>query len=259
MGRVEPHEHANSDDFYWDYLDQGVSLAAAHGKKVSILVTAGVTTPQWVFDAGAPAFNVTEEYAYSHITDGVTTAGSTTVGSSGDTAGWDSRSVGLQIFGGSIPAGATVVAVVCSSQVTISSPATTSASGVAIDTAKIEPMPLPWDPIFQAKWGAFVQELAARYGNNPTVAYVVIGGPGRREESFFCFTDYDVEYFNDVLGGCANWKPGVEWIIDQYGTYFPNTPFIWPQGHRFLIPPDLVPCRQCVITGLLIIPAITSA
>src|SRR5262249_9695367 len=229
-GRVEPHEHINSEDFYWDYLDEGVSQAAAHGKKVSILVTAGVTTPQWVFDAGAPGFNVTEEYAYSHITDGVTTAGSTTVRSSGDTAGWDNRSVGLQIFGGSIPAGATGVPVNSSSQVTISAPATTSASGVAIDTAKIEPMPLPWDPIFQEKWGAFVEELGARYGSNPTVAYVVIGGPGRREESFFCFTDYDVEYFNDVLGGCANWKLGVEWIIDQYGTYFPNTPFILATG-----------------------------
>src|SRR5438876_11205467 len=53
--RVEPHEHANADDFYWDYLDQGVALAAANGKKVSISVTAGVTTPQWVFDAGSPA------------------------------------------------------------------------------------------------------------------------------------------------------------------------------------------------------------
>ena len=89
-GRVEPHEHANADDFYWDFLDQGVALAAAHGKKVSILVTAGVTTPQWVYDAGAPAFNVTEQYGYSSITDGVTTAGSTTVISAGDTAGWDS-------------------------------------------------------------------------------------------------------------------------------------------------------------------------
>src|SRR3954468_14479302 len=29
-GRVEPHEHANANDFYWDFLDQGVALAAAH-------------------------------------------------------------------------------------------------------------------------------------------------------------------------------------------------------------------------------------
>ena len=99
-GRVEPHEHANADDFYWDYLDQAVALAAAHGKKVSIQIVAGVTTPQWVYDAGAPAFYVTTEYGYSSITDGVTTAGSTTVTSAGNTAGWDSNSVGLQIFGG---------------------------------------------------------------------------------------------------------------------------------------------------------------
>src|SRR5438876_267851 len=139
--RVEPHEHANADDFYWDYLDQGVALAAANGKKVSISVTAGVTTPQWVFDAGSPAFYVTEENGYSAITDGVTTAGSTTVISAGDTAGWDSDvSVGLQISGGSIPAGATIAAVNSSSNVTISAPATQSATGVAITTAKIEPM-----------------------------------------------------------------------------------------------------------------------
>ena len=225
--RVEPHEHANADDFYWDYLDQGVALAAAHGKKVSIYVGAGVTTPQWVFDAGSPAFYVTTEYGYSSITDGVTTAGSTTVRSAGNTAGWDPTvSVGLLISGGSIPAGATIVAVNSSSNVTISAPATASATGVAIVTAQILPMPLPWDPIFQQKWGAFLQVFAARYGNNPNVAYIVIGGPGRREESYFCFTADDMNYFINTLGGLPNWEAGVEWIIDQYGTYFPNTPFI---------------------------------
>src|SRR6266704_2210501 len=97
--RVEPHEHTNADDFYWDYLDQGVALAAAQGKKISISVTAGVTTPQWVYDAGAPVFMVTEQDGYSAITDGVTTAGSTTVISAGNTAAWDpDQSVGLQIF-----------------------------------------------------------------------------------------------------------------------------------------------------------------
>ena len=230
-GRVEPHEHANADDFYWDFLDQGVALAAAHGKKVSILVTAGVTTPQWVYDAGAPFFMVTEQYGYSSITDGVTTAGSTTVRSAGDTAGWDSSvSVGLQISGGSIPAGATIVAVISSSNVTISAPATESATGVAITTAQILPMPLPWDPVFQAKWGAFVQAFAARYRSAPNLAYVVMGGPGRREESFFCFTPYDMDYFTNTLGGLPNWERGVKWIIDQYATYFPNTPFILATG-----------------------------
>src|SRR5215471_17647493 len=225
--RVEPHEHANANDFYWDYLDQGVALAAAHGKKVSILVTAGVTTPQWVFDAGAAVFNVTEQTGYSSITDGVTTARSTRVRSAGNTANWDpSVSVGLQIFGGSIPAGATIVAVNSSSNVTISAPARQSATHVAITTAQIEPMPLPWDPIFQQKWGAFIQAFAARYRSAPNLAYVVMGGPGRREEAYFCFTPYDMNYFINTLGGLPNWEAGVRWIIDQYGTYFPNTPFI---------------------------------
>ena len=207
--RVEPHEHANADDFYWDYLDEGVALAAAAGKKVSISVQAGVETPQWVYDAGAPVFMVTEQFGYSAITDGVTTAGSTTVKSAGDTAAWDAdTSEGLQIFGGSIPAGATIVRVNSSSNVTISAPATQSARAVAITTAQIEPMPLPWDPVFQQKWGAFVQALGARYGNNPNVAYITMGGPGRRREAYFCFAPYDMDYFNNTLGGLPNWEAG---------------------------------------------------
>jgi hypothetical protein len=225
--RVEPHEHTNPNDFYWDYLDGGIAAAAAVGKKVSISVQAGVETPQWVYDAGAPVFMVTEQFGYSAITDGVTTAGSTTVRSAGDTAAWDpNQSVGLQIFGGSIPAGATIVTVNSSSKVTISAPATASARGVAITTAMISPMPLPWDPVFQQKWGAFVQALGARYGNNPNVAYITMGGPGRRREAYFCFTPYDMDYFINTLGGLPNWELGVKWIIDQYGTNFPNTPFM---------------------------------
>ena len=225
--RVEPHEHTNPNDFYWDYLDQGVALAAANGKKVSISVQAGVETPQWVYDAGAPAFYVTEQYGYSSITDGVTTAGSTTVISAGNTAGWVfPNSVGLPISGGSIPAGATIVTVNASDNVTISLPATQSATGVAINTTMIEPMPLPWDPIFQQKWGAFVQALGARYGNAANLAYVTMGGAGRRRESYFCFTPSDMDYFINTLGGLPNWEAGVRWIIDQYATYFPNTPFI---------------------------------
>src|SRR5262249_21147969 len=225
--RVEPHEHTSPGDFYWDYLDQGMALAAARGKKVSIIVQAGVETPQWVYDAGAPIFMVTEQDGFSSITDGVTTAGSTTVKSAGDTAGWIfPDSVGLPISGGSIPPGATIVTVNSSSDVTISAPATQTATGVAITTTLIEPMPLPWDPIFQQKWGAFIQALAARYGNAANLAYVTMGGPGRRRESYFCFTDDDMDYFINTLGGLPNWEAGVKWIIDQYGTYFPNTPFI---------------------------------
>jgi len=151
------------------------------------------------------------------------------VKSSGDTAGWDSDSVGLQILGGSIPTGATIVAVVSSSQVTISAPATTSASGVAIDTAKIEPMPLPWDPVFQAKWVEVIRAFGARYDSNPQVAYVCMGGAGRRAESFVAFTPEDVASF-ERLGGLKSWKTGVKWIIDEYAKHFSATPFLLDTG-----------------------------
>jgi hypothetical protein len=87
-------------------------------------------------------------------------------------------------------------------------------------------MGLPWDPIFQQKWSAFIQAFAARYGSAANLVYVVMGGPGRKEESYFCFTDDDMDYFINTLGGLPNWEAGVKWIIDQYGTNFPNTPFI---------------------------------
>src|SRR4029077_1028983 len=118
-----------------------------------------------------------------------------------------------RISGGSIPAGATIVAVNSSNNVTISALATASASHSAITIAQILPMPLPWDPIFQQKWGAFVQAFAARYGNAPNLAYVIMGGPGRREESYFCFTAEDMRYFTNTLGGLPNWEQGVKWII----------------------------------------------
>ncbi|PYI64709.1 MAG: hypothetical protein DMF07_06035 [Verrucomicrobia bacterium] len=63
-----------------------------------------------------------------------------------------------------------------------------------------------------------------------------MGGPGRREESYFCFTDYDMDYFINTLGGLPNWERGVKWIIDQYGTYFPNTPFILALGAPIPLP-----------------------
>jgi len=35
-----------------------------------------------------------------------------------------------------------------------------------------------------------------------------------------------MDYFINTLGGLPNWEAGVKWIIDQYGTSFPNTPFL---------------------------------
>lgn len=64
------------------------------------------------------------------VTDGATTANSTTVTSA--SAGFDSDDVGASISGGSIPAGATITGVTDSQTVTISAPATATATGVAV-------------------------------------------------------------------------------------------------------------------------------
>ena len=117
-----------------------------------------------------------------------------------------------------------------------------SATGVAITTAQIEPMPLPWDPIFQQKWGAFIQALAARYGNNPNVAYVVMGGPGRRQEAYFCFTPYDMDYFNNTLGGLPNWEAGrqmdyrsIRNLLSEYAIHHGHG------GRQFRRPTEMIP------------------
>ncbi|MEO8440595.1 MAG: beta-galactosidase [Spartobacteria bacterium] len=151
--KIQPTEAT----FDWSFLDEGVALAAQHGKKVSVLITAGVTTPEWVYAAGADKFQVTTQ------------------------------------------------------------------------AGPVMPMPLPWDPVFQAKWGNVIRSFGQRYGGNPQLVYVVMGGSGRRAESYFVFTAEDQAKF-DGLGGTDAWKAGVEWIVDEYAKHFPTTPFILDLG-----------------------------
>jgi hypothetical protein len=56
-GRVQPSQN----QFYGTYLDSAKTLSAQHGKEFSILVVAGVGTPQWVYDQGAYKFPVHEK------------------------------------------------------------------------------------------------------------------------------------------------------------------------------------------------------
>ena len=161
--RVEPSEGR----YFWSNLDLCASLAAAHGKKFSILVTAGVTTPEWVFEAGATRFDVTEQ------------------------------------------------------------------------SGSVSPMSVPWDRVFQAKWNSFVSALAARYSTNPNLAYVVMGGFGRRAESFFVTTEQD-QIAMDALAkgdgytdGLTAWLEGTKWVIKKYAGYFKRTPIILDLGSPY--------------------------
>ena len=151
--KIQPREEAID----WSFFDQGVALAAQYDKKVGLLITAGVTTPQWVYAAGAHEFTVTT------------------------------------------PKG------------------------------PVLSMPLPWDPVFQAKWGDVIREFGARYDSNPHVAYVVMGGSGRRAESFFVSTPEDVAAF-ERLGGLTSWKTGVKCITGEYAKHFSATPFLLDLG-----------------------------
>jgi len=40
----------------------------------------------------------------------------------------------------------------------------------------VQSIPLPWDPVFTAKWRTFVRALGARYGGNPTLVSVLMYG-----------------------------------------------------------------------------------
>lgn len=145
----------------WSFFDQGVALAAQYHKKLGLLITAGVTTPEWVYAAGARRFTVNK------------------LRNQGEPA----------------------------------------------------PMhqPLPWDPVFQAKWSNVIRAFGGRYDRNPKVAYVIMGGSGRKAESFFVSTPEDIAGF-ERLGGLTSWKAGVKWITNEYAKHFIATPFLLDLG-----------------------------
>jgi hypothetical protein len=147
--------------FDWSFLDEGVRLAAQHHKKISISVTAGVSTPDWVYAAGAYRWNIHKL-----------------------------RKGGSRL---------------------------------------LMSQPLPWDSVLLSKWGDFVRALAARYDNTPDLAYVVMGGPGRRAESFFVDSPEDIAEL-ESKGGISRWVQGSEKIVDRYASAFVKTPFILAIG-----------------------------
>lgn len=52
---IEPAEGR----YDWSYLHREISLAQRHGKKVTLAVSAGPNTPDWVYEAGAKPFRFT--------------------------------------------------------------------------------------------------------------------------------------------------------------------------------------------------------
>jgi hypothetical protein len=58
--RVQPKQPVGNPalDYDWSYLDEAVSLAQNHNKKIAITLTAGLRSPDWIYAAGAKKFTI---------------------------------------------------------------------------------------------------------------------------------------------------------------------------------------------------------
>src|SRR5215831_17428941 len=53
---IEPQEGT----YNWTTIDQAVSLGSQYGKKIGVSVSAGIYTPQWVYDSGATKYDLVD-------------------------------------------------------------------------------------------------------------------------------------------------------------------------------------------------------
>lgn len=94
---------------------------------------------------------------------------------------------------------------------------------------------IPWinDPVFLAKWTAFIKAVAARYDGK--VDYIAMGGLGRVIESGIGARPNDMEAL-DALGGLAGWESAVKAITDAHAAAFLQTPFIFTAAKPYRSP-----------------------
>ncbi len=102
----------------------------------------------------------------------------------------------------------------------------------------IQTIPVPWDPIFQARWTAFIRAFGQRYDSNPTVTQVKLTGINYETEEHSLphsvkasINGGKCKSYNDV----ANWqsigytrvKVMDAWgqIANAYHDFFPHKPF----------------------------------
>ena len=94
---------------------------------------------------------------------------------------------------------------------------------------------IPWinDPVFLAKWTAFIKAAGARYDGK--VDYIAMGGLGRVIESGIGATPDDIRAL-DALGGLAGWEAAVKAITDAHAAAFLQTPFIFTASKPYRSP-----------------------
>jgi hypothetical protein len=114
-------------------------------------------------------------------------------------------------------------------------------------------MPLPWDPLFQAKWLAFVRALGARYDGNPALGYVVMSGFGQIVETYVAQTAQDTTRLTS-MGGATAWKTAAKTIISAYAEAFPTTPFILTAAKPFPTADGVAALQEVVDWGAMTYP-----
>jgi hypothetical protein len=101
--------------------------------------------------------------------------------------------------------------------------------------------PLPWDTVFQAKWGEFVAAFGERYDSNPTVTYVVMGGFMENFNMYLAGIDDDANAMTALAEKPPQGYPGLttsypdfssaytpaaQALISSFATNFPTTSLV---------------------------------
>jgi hypothetical protein len=94
-------------------------------------------------------------------------------------------------------------------------------------------IPRYWDPVYLAKYGAFVRALAARYDGDPRLEFILIG-VGKFGETQPCDTTDNTCVATAMWADGANWVNTVNAITDLHAAAFHSTPLLLPVAPRFL-------------------------
>ena len=237
--RVSWSDIETADNVYnWPLIDDCLANALTSGKFIGLGVIAGIDTPPWLL--GGVTF-----------TDGSTTTDVATLTSA--TANFVPADVGRAIACGNFSPGTTIVSIINSTVVQTSTAATRTTSRTPatfsilarnaggaefrVLTAPDEgAMPVPWDPLYRAKWEEFITALGARYDFNPQLGYIVMTGFCQVAEAYLATEQADIDFFdanaiaagytgNGTLpAGLVAWEATIQEMIAQYMIAFPHTP-----------------------------------
>jgi hypothetical protein len=104
----------------------------------------------------------------------------------------------------------------------------------------VQTMPLPWDPVYLAKWNSFIAAFGARYEANPTVAHVKLSGINSKTPEIFLPISKNESISNGTVS-CRGYNDVADWqaagytrvkienawsqVSSAYAAAFPNKPF----------------------------------